>query len=92
MGNGALRSTTPPLLPPNLLSTPPPSPQFAELGNLKVALGDVHFLDLMNALAECGITFTKPPNHFKSLIENCKLRRFQFLEPENVRKELLVRN
>lgn len=67
-----------------------PPPEFAELGNLKIARDDVHFPDLRNALADCGIRFTKPPIHFRSLIEECKRRKFEFLEAQNVYEELLV--
>jgi hypothetical protein len=77
---------------PVYFPTFPQLPEFAELGNLKVALEVVHLLDLRSSLVECGIRFTKPPSHFKSLIENNKFRKFEILEPENVRKELLVRN
>ncbi len=70
--------------------SPAPPPDFAELGTLKIAR-DNHLLDLRNALAECGIRFTNPPDHFKGLIEGSKERKFEFLEPENVYEELLVR-
>lgn len=65
-------------------------PEFAELGDLKIAR-DTHFAELRNALAECGIRFTNPPEYFKSFIEGSTTRKFEFLEPENVYQELLVR-
>ncbi|KAF9445202.1 hypothetical protein P691DRAFT_676124 [Macrolepiota fuliginosa MF-IS2] len=70
-------------------SSPAPPPEFMELGNIRIAREDTHFPDLRNALADCGVRFTKPPMHFKNLIEGCKKRRFEFLEAQNVHKELL---
>lgn len=86
------RSATPPPNPVLQVPASPLVPEYAELGNLKIAKEDVHFPDLRNALADCGIRFTKPPVHFKSLIEGCKIRQFRFLEPDNVHQELLVRS
>lgn len=77
---------------PAVLTVPDPplsTTEFAGLGSLKVAREDSHFLDLRNTLAECGIKFTKPPLHFKTLIEGCKGKSFQFLEPGNVYEDLL---
>ena len=56
-----------------------------------MAREDVHFLDLRNTLAECGIRFTKPPPHFRNLIEGCTHQIFQFLDPVHVHEDLLVR-
>jgi len=71
--------------------TAAPAPlEFVELGSIKMAREDV-YLDLRNTLAECGVRFTKPPLHFKNLIEECTHQTFQFLDPVHVHEDLLVR-
>jgi sacsin len=90
-GSGPLTPQPPaPATPPTTISPPTPT-TFAELGNLKVAREDAHFLDLRNTLAEFGIKFTKPPTHFNALIQGCTARKCEFLEQKNVYEDLLVR-